>query len=373
MSLKRRKFLLFGITLGGIGVAGLAHQGLSKNHLPQQSFKVETSEFLSANQEGILEPLPKKDVRIVVISDLNSQYGATTYEPQVDKAIAMIPGWEPDLVLCGGDMIAGQKRSLSKGQITAMWAAFDEHISAPLRQVGIPFGFTIGNHDGSGAIVKGEQVFAGERELASKYWNSHDPGLNFGDRGNFPFYYSFQQKGIFYLVWDASNYLISSQQLAWVEKTLQSKEAQQAKMRIAIGHMPLYPVAIGRNKVGEYLADGDKLRSLLERYNVHTYISGHHHAYYPGKRGKLELLHTGALGSGPRQLINSKIPPRNTITIVDIDLDSASTRYTTYDMKTLAVINIHSLPRLIVWDKNWVLRRDIQVENLTQSEKESIN
>jgi 2',3'-cyclic-nucleotide 2'-phosphodiesterase (5'-nucleotidase family) len=161
--------------------------------------------------------------------------------------------------------------------------------------------------------------------------------------------------------------------LAWVEKTLKSQKAQSAKMRIAIGHMPLYPVAIGRNKPGEYLADGDKLRSLLERYDVHTYISGHHHAYYPGKRGKLELLHAGALGSGPRQLINSKIPPRNTITVVDIDFNSKSTKYTTYDLKTLAVINIKSLPRLIVWDKNWVLRRDLEWEMLNEDEKSEID
>jgi hypothetical protein len=371
MSLKRRKFLLFGLTLGGISVAGLTHKAFIQDNLANTDVGVKKTGIAPSG----LKPVARGDVRIVVISDLNSQYGSTTYEPQVDKAIAMIPGWEPDLVLCGGDTIAGQKRSLSKEQITAMWQAFNEHISSPLRKAKIPFGFTIGNHDGSSATVKGVQVFAQERELASDYWNDpkHDPGLNFVDRAEFPFYYSFEQKGIFYLVWDASSYSISPQQLAWVEKTLQSKEARRAKMRIAIGHMPLYPVAIGRKKVGEYLADGDKLRSLLERYDVHTYISGHHHAYYPGQRGKLKLLHTGALGSGPRQLISSKIPPRNTITVVDIDLDSTSTRYTTYDLKTLAVINIQSLPRLIVWEKNWVLREDIQVENLTKSEKESIN
>ena len=43
-----------------------------------------------------------QDVRIVVISDLNSQYGSTEYEPEIDKAIALLPQWQPDLVLCGG-------------------------------------------------------------------------------------------------------------------------------------------------------------------------------------------------------------------------------------------------------------------------------
>ena len=49
---------------------------------------------------------PSKDFRIVVISDLNSQYGSTEYEPEVGNAIALMTQWQPDLVLCGGDMIA---------------------------------------------------------------------------------------------------------------------------------------------------------------------------------------------------------------------------------------------------------------------------
>ncbi len=303
----------------------------------------------------------RQDIRIVVISDLNSQYGSTEYEPEIDKAIALIPQWQPDLVLCGGDAIAGQKRSLTKAQIEAMWSAFDIHVAAPLRKMKIPFGFTIGNHDGSGAIVKSELIFANERELASAYWNDpqHDPDLNFIDRANFPFYYSFQSGNIFFLVWDASTQNIDDQQLAWVEQTLASPTAQQAKMRIAIGHLPLYPVAAKKNKPGEYLAEAEKLRSLLEKAGVHTYISGHHHAYYPGKKGQLQLLHAGALGQGSRKLIGSNLPPRQTISIVDIKLSTAETAYTTYDIKTMQLIEIEQLPQRIDGDNGFILRRDI--------------
>lgn len=304
---------------------------------------------------------PHQDFRIVVISDLNSQYGSTEYEPEIAKAIALIPKWQPDLVLCGGDMIAGQKRSLSPAQINAMWTAFERNIAQPIREYNLPFGFTIGNHDGSGAIVKGKAIFANERELASAYWNEpqHDPGLNLIDRANFPFYYSFQEGDIFFLVWDASAANISSQQLAWVKKTLASAAAQQAKMKIAIGHLPLYPVTVKKNKPGEYLAAAEQLRSLLEANQVHTYISGHQHAYYPGKKGQLELLHAGALGQGARQLLNSNLPAQNTITIVDIELDSKQTIYTTYDMKTLEIISTEQLPRLITGDNGVVYRRDL--------------
>ena len=304
------------------------------------------------------------DVRIVVISDLNSQYGSTEYEPEIDKAIALMPQWQPNLVLCGGDMIAGQKKSLTESQIQAMWEAFDVHVAAPLRQYNIPFGFTIGNHDGSGAVVNQELIFAGERDLASAYWNDlkHEPKLNFVDRAKFPFYYTFEQEDIFYLVWDASTSNVTPTQLAWVEQSLQSEAAQQATMRIAIGHLPLYPVAQQKNKPGEYLTQGNKLRSLLEKYQVHTYISGHHHAYYPGKKGKLQLLHAGALGQGARQLIGSDLSPRNTITIVDINRATATTTYTTYDIKTLQKISYSELPRFISSKAGVIWRRDLKQE-----------
>lgn len=369
MNLNRRQFLILTGSLCGLTVATLAHQALTRTNITSknpslspspQASSLTPSPKPSPAPKGLTAPI-RGDVRIVVISDLNSQYGATTYEPEVDKAIALIPDWEPDLVLCGGDMIAGQKTTLTQSQIEAMWAAFDQHIAKPLRDAGIPFGFTIGNHDGSGALAQDKFIFLSERELASAYWNNpkHNPGLEFVDPSGFPFYYTFTQRDVFYLVWDASTHIISPEQLTWVEKSLTSSIAQQAKMRIAIGHLPLYAVAVGRDNFGNFLANAEQLRSLLEQNQVHTYVSGHHHAYYPGKKGQLELLHAGALGGGPRKLLNSNLPPTKTLTVVDIDLNSKSTRYTTYDMKTLSVIDIKILPRVIVAPNGKILRRDV--------------
>ena len=363
MFYNRRQFLIITGGLFGLSFSRLRHQFLTQfnPNLPQD-INTEITESSSVNNpvavapDGLYAPI-KRDFRIVLISDLNSQYGSTDYDPEVDKAITLIPQWQPDLVLCGGDMVAGQKRSLTKQQIEAMWAAFDVHIAAPLRQANIPFGFTIGNHDGSGSISGGKYSFAQERNLASAYWNNpnHNPGLNFIDKENFPFYYSFKQQDIFYLVWDASTHIIDPKQLTWVENSLNSSQAKQAKLRIAIGHLPLYPVAVGRNSGGNYMAKGEQLQSLLEKYNVHTYISGHHHAYYPGKKGQLELLNSGALGGGPRQLLNSNVSPQKTLTVVDISLDSEETIYTTYNMKTLQVINLQNLPKSI----GKIIRKDL--------------
>ncbi|MFM7423738.1 MAG: metallophosphoesterase family protein [Elainella sp.] len=314
---------------------------------------------------------PRGNVRLAVISDLNSAYGSTDYEPEVDSGINLLPFWQPDLVLCSGDMVAGQKPSLTPAQIQAMWAGFDQHVAAPLRQYGLPFGFTVGNHDASSAqAINGGFLFQQERDLASQYWNrpEHNPGVQFVDRYQFPFYYSFAAQDIFFLVWDGSSSRIPADQLAWVEQALSSPAARQAKLRILIGHLPLYGVAVGRDEPGEVMDNADSLRALLEKYSVHTYISGHHHAYYPAHKGRIQFLHTGILGSGPRPLIAGTAAPRKTLTIIDVQFDSPDlTTYTTYDMQTLQPIQFDELPRSLTAHNGLLLRRD--VSDLKASER----
>ena len=351
--------------------------GLIVSIITTCQYREETNKSIITEQANPKKEIvtPQKDrVTIAVISDLNSQYGATDYEPEIDKAIELIiTQWQPDLVLGGGDVIAGQKQSLTQEEIKAMWSAFDVHVARPLRKNQIPYAFTIGNHDGSGAIKNKQFVFARERDLAAAYWNepNHNSGINFVDRANFPFYFSFQQDDIFYLVWDASTHIIDEQQLAWVQKSLSSNTAQQASMRIAIGHLPLYAVAQEKNKPGEYLAQAQQLQSLLEKYDVHTYISGHHHAYYPGKKGILQLLHAGALGQGARQLIDSNLLPQNTVTLIDIEPIAQTTTYTTYNIKNLEIIEESDLPSFIIGKNGLILRNDISATNLTTAEKQS--
>jgi 3',5'-cyclic AMP phosphodiesterase CpdA len=397
MGLKRRRFVHLGSMVGGGGLALLANRMLTGCALGSggtasvtpvaspaaTSAAMAGAEMASAGTtsagapksaiapKGLFAPL-RGDVRMVVISDLNSAYGSTDYEPEVDRAISLIPDWQPDIVLAGGDMVAGQSPSLTTAQVQAMWLAFDQHIGEPLRKARIPFGFTIGNHDASAALgVSGKFLFSNERELAAAHWRNpkHDPGLTFVDRAQFPFYYTFQHKDIFYLVWDASTSKLSQTQIAWAEKSLASPAAQQAKLRIAIGHLPLYAVAVGRDDLGEILADADRLQALLEKYRVHTYISGHHHAYYPAHRGQLQLLHAGILGAGPRPLLNANLAPFKALTVIDVDLSTASTVYTTYNAQTYALVEQTTLPRLIVGPSGRVLRRDVAETSLTAAER----
>ncbi len=334
----------------------------------QASLPPETQAALAGQP---LDNPARGDVRLAVISDLNSAYGSTEYEAEVDRGIALLPFWQPNLVLCGGDMVAGQKPSLTPAQIQAMWAAFDQHVAAPLRKYKLPYGFTVGNHDASSAqAINGGFLFQQERDYARQYWQDpqHDPGIQFIDKTEFPFYYSFGYQDIFFLVWDGSSSRIPAEKLTWVEQALASPEAQQAKLRVLIGHLPLYGVAVGRDEPGEVMDNADDLRAMLEKYRVHTYISGHHHAYYPAHKGQMQLLHTGILGSGPRPLIAGAAAPRKSITLIDVTFDSPElTRYSTYDMQTLQPIQYDELPRSLTAHNGLLLRRD--VEELNASER----
>jgi hypothetical protein len=336
------------------------------------SLPAATAAIVAKSGGGLFDP-PRGDVRFVVISDLNSVYGSTEYDPEVATGLALLPFWKPDMVLCSGDMVAGQSPTLSRDRIRAMWKAFDEQIAAPIRQAKLPYGFTIGNHDASSALgIKGNFLFQQERDLATEYWQDpeHDPGVEFIDKYKFPFYFTFKFKDIFFLTWDGSSNHIPQAKLAWVEKALASEAAQSAKLRILLGHLPLYAVAVGRNEAAEVMENADKLRAMLEKYKVHTYISGHHHAYYPGHRGNLQLLHMGILGSGPRPLVDYRKRPRKSITVLDVKFDSPElTTYSTFDVQTLKQIKHEELPRSITGINGIVLRRDVEWENLSSAEK----
>jgi hypothetical protein len=261
---------------------------------------------------------PPEPVRIAVLSDLNSAYGSTRYGPQVAAVVAHVATvWRPELVLIAGDMIAGQRPSLTDENVRAMWAAFDDVVARPFREAGIPLAFTLGNHDGS--AHPGHER---DRALAAEYWRQpeHVPAVELVDAGHYPFRYAFRLRHLHVTVLDATAAALvaDTAQLAWIRHTLEAPPARRAGSRIAIGHLPLYAVAEGRNRRGEVLDRPDEVRGLLERRRVDLYISGHHHAYFPGRRGRLDLLYAGALGDGPRMLIGGARPAERTVTLLEV-------------------------------------------------------
>ncbi|MHC4390638.1 MAG: metallophosphoesterase family protein [Planctomycetota bacterium] len=236
---------------------------------------------------------PQSALTVAVISDLNGSYGSTEYSSHVRTAIARIIEIKPDLVLSTGDMVAGQKAGLD---YVAMWAAFHENVSDPLAKAGIPFAVTPGNHDASGY-----PVFREEREIYAQQWGPRKPRLRYVEDKDFPLRYSFQAgPALFVSLDDTTTGKLPAAQIQWLERQL--KAGRRAKVKVVFGHVPLYPFAKGREK--DFIGDA-ALEALLNRYGVTLFLSGHHHAYFPGRRGPLRLVGMGCLGSGPRPLLGT--------------------------------------------------------------------
>jgi len=292
--------------------------------------------------------------RIAIISDLNGPYGSLDYDWHVDSTVARIVRMQPDAVILSGDMIAGQDRRLPDDRFPAMWAEFDRRVAEPLRRAGIPFGFTIGNHDGSPF-----DAFNREREAARAYWKPENTLLEILDTGDFPFYFSYRVNDVFIISWDASSAEISEPTLNWVREQLRSPEAREARYRIMLGHLPLYAAAVGRNRYGEMLRQPDELLEVMTSNNVDMYVSGHHHAYYPGHKRGVDLLQTGALGGGPRPWLRFGAPPQKTWSLLEIPAQAdAGVTITTRDAETGDLITSNALPRHLHGLTGFTIRRD---------------
>jgi len=264
------------------------------------------------------------DLRLGLISDLNSSYGSTTNIPQVPQGLRQLLARRPALIACAGDMVAGQKPGLGAARLDAMWDAFGRTVLTPVRQAGVPFLPAVGNHDGSPG-------FTADREALRRFWlpRRQALGLRFVDSGSFPFHYSVLQNEVFWLVWDASSSRIPAEQLTWARRQLASAAARQARLRLVVGHLPLFGVSQGRDRPGEVLDQAAEVQALLEDGRAQAYICGHQHAWFPARRGQLDLIQLGALGSGPRRLLQGAIPPQQTTTTLDIDWQQGSLVETT--------------------------------------------
>ena len=305
-------------------------------------------------------------LRALVLSDLNGSTGSRQYTPEVSQAVALATGeLRADVVLIPGDMVAGQSPELSDAEVRAMWASFDRTVAAPLRAAGIPMVVTLGNHDGAS-----DARHARDRRIAAEYWRERTArdALPFVEREHFPHRYSVRFGDVFVAVWDATHGESGANEelVEWLEDALDADEAEEARHRVVLAHVPLYDVSAPPYYPGNVLEDADDLREDLEDWGATMMVSGHHHAYYPGRRGRLELMHAGSLGTYPRTLKGDRAPPRRTITVMDFFPDSV--RVTGYELDaargSAAAIALESLPRVICGEGGWVARRDlVEVES----------
>jgi acid phosphatase type 7 len=235
----------------------------------------------------IISPL-----HVMVISDLNGMYGSTFYNDEVHTTVAEIIKNKPDLVLVTGDMVAGQSAGLD---YHAMWVGFHNSVTLPLEEAGIPIAVTPGNHDASGY-----STYQHERDIFTTQWNYHKPDLDFIDQEHYPLRYAFMMDDVLFVSLDDTTVgSLGKEQMAWLDKILETP----ARSKVVFGHIPLYPFTIGRQR--EVIGD-PKLEDMFNENDVNLFISGHHHAYYPGRRGHLQLLSTPCLGAAARPLIGTE-------------------------------------------------------------------
>jgi len=253
-------------------------------------------------------------LRVAVISDLNGSYGSTRYDADVDRAIERIIQLRPELVISTGDMVAGQRRPhLTGAVIEEMWSAFHEHVSEPLRQAGIPLAITPGNHDASAYAG-----FSIERQIFQAQWKSRPPDVRFIDDDAYPFYYAFTVGQTLFISLDATVVgKLPDRQMRWLHSLL-SRHGDNYSRRVVFSHLPLWPLARGRER--EYIGDPG-LQTLLADEDVELYLSGHHHAFYPADHHGIAFVGQACLGAGPRPLIGTGPRSSRSFTILEFGSD----------------------------------------------------
>ncbi len=300
------------------------------------------------------------EVRVAVISDLNGGYGTTTYRADVDKAVERIVQLKPDLVISTGDMIAGQRTSplLGRSEIKRMWAAFHEHVTSPLHDHALPLAVTPGNHDAS---AYGD--FHLERELFVHTWRHKKPDLNFIDDAHYPLYYAFEVRQVLFVSLDVTvNGSLDPRQKTWLRELFDEHGGRYGQ-KIVFSHLPLWPFAQNRESGAMF---DEALEKILQDNRVSLYLSGHHHAYYPGFKDGIRYVSQACLGAGPRKLIGDrKVSPRS-ITLIGIPAEGQPRVQALGGKHFDQPVDIHSLPEKIVSRKATLIREDLALPALEQ-------
>lgn len=307
------------------------------------------------NMVNNLETVHKKTFKIAVISDLNSSYGSISYSAEVSAVIKELALINPDIILCGGDMVAGQKASLTEQNIKDMWQGFNQTVLKPVQQLNIPFGFTLGNHDAS-------PTYHTDRSLAKQFWvdNVEATNLHFIDSSHYPFYFSYTQNNVFFISWDAAGSKIPGEVYDWMKIQLRSKTAKIAGLRILLGHLPLYPIVEHKNKPGEVNANPDSALSFFKDHEIDLYISGHQHAFYPAQKEGVRLLNAGCIGEGERKIMGHTDTAKKAYTIIEIPVQSPKQfSYSTYVPVTNQLIDQQTLPDSVVGFSSVLRREDL--------------
>ena len=144
-----------------------------------------------------------------------------------------------------------------------------------------------------------------------------------------------------------------------MQTQLNSTTAKKARLRILLGHLPLYPIVESKNKQGEIVAAPDSALHFFKTHNIDVYISGHQHAYYPAQKEGIYLFNAGAIGNGPRPLMGHDAAAVKAYSILQIPVTGANKfRHQTFVPITNTLIDRRSLPDSVI-GFNGVLKKQV--------------
>ncbi|MEM7449408.1 MAG: metallophosphoesterase [Myxococcota bacterium] len=297
----------------------------------------------------------RQRLTVAVISDLNRSTGSVRYHRDASVAVKRIRNLKPDLVLSTGDMVAGMQAGLDYRR---MWQSFHDTVSDPLAEDGIPFAVTPGNHDASSYLS-----YRHERRVFVSEWTARKPTVRFHDESHYPLRYSFSVGEAFFIALDATRVgALDKKQMEWVERQLES--ARSFSVKIVFGHLPLHPFTENRSQ--EILGDAE-LEALLNFHEVDLFLSGHHHAYYPGRRGTLRTVSLGCLGSGRRKLLGSSQPSEHSFVYFTIQGGAIVNLEAFRAPDFQAAISRSGLPPRVGFEGHFTFRDDLFVPHIASS------
>lgn len=259
-----------------------------------------------------IEPVnTSKPLVVAVISDMNSSYGSTSYTTEVQASVKWLcEVLRPDLVIGTGDMVAGMKEGLD---YKAMWASFHAEVTDPLKQCGLTFAPSPGNHDAARA-----PRFLPERTEYVEQWVDRRPDVNFVSDEVWPLRYAFRARpngvehpALFISLDLTTPRKLPNREIIWLDKTL----AKAAGPVVVFGHVPLVPIAKGR----ENEASNDvRLSEVLSRRQIDVFLHGHHHAFYPHITEGVPTISMPNLGTGARSWIGANEIGGNGLVVLTI-------------------------------------------------------
>jgi len=249
---------------------------------------------------------------ITLISDLNGRYGSGSYHSRVDDAIEVIVQAKPDLVICTGDMVAGQQQPrLDADWLDRMWRGFTQTVTDPLSRNGIPILVTPGNHDGSGY-----PEYALEQERFAIEWAPRTPELEILPGSDWPRRYAARMGTVLLVSFDGTRPgALSKSERLFVAKMLQ-EYGSTASATLVYSHLPMWPLTKGRE---HEILDDPALLELLHQNGVDVYASGHHHAFFAGT-DSAGMVHVGngALGGNARAFSGKKQRQPHSFTVLNL-------------------------------------------------------